>query len=419
MKDTSLNISETTLKRLFGLAISKFSPSLFTVSALAVYCGFEGWDSFCRVYPIKKIPDAGLPMGWYHLQFRAREASDFTLQALKNKSGIPYRQTIAREFMDDYFRAFDESGLTGSVITGPAGYGKTIALCHWLDEQSESSNDVVLFYSSIALMSVLHGGKSIDDWMAFLLGFHTEAVFNEMIDGRENGKFYLVLDGMDDHMFKKEQFHLLLNQLSHLHAFYRQFEWFKLVLTMRSTTWINYKHELESGENKWFTAFRDHEECINMPLFSYREIQLLRDRISARSAKKLSLEQAESFCHPLYFQYYCQMEKGAFPVSGAERILSYELSSLFMLNKVYVGYYAAEKVSLLQQLADMLDFGDEHYQVEKLKVMNILNKYDQAFRELLSAGVLRSSISAPATSLPTTSGSETLILCFIRLPAVC
>ncbi|MDN3548187.1 PAS domain-containing protein [Mucilaginibacter aquaedulcis] len=55
MTKTKLGVSETTLKRLYGFAISKFNPSYYTLNTLAVYCEFDGWDSFSRIQP-KSLP---------------------------------------------------------------------------------------------------------------------------------------------------------------------------------------------------------------------------------------------------------------------------------------------------------------------------------------------------------------------------
>lgn len=51
MAKTKLGVSETTLKRLYGFAASKFNPSLFTLNALAAYCGYTGWEAFCTAQP--------------------------------------------------------------------------------------------------------------------------------------------------------------------------------------------------------------------------------------------------------------------------------------------------------------------------------------------------------------------------------
>lgn len=43
---TRLNVSETTLRRVFGFSRSKFNPSLFTLNALSIYCGYKDWFDF-------------------------------------------------------------------------------------------------------------------------------------------------------------------------------------------------------------------------------------------------------------------------------------------------------------------------------------------------------------------------------------
>src|ERR1700743_3117068 len=47
-KKTEQRISETTLKRIYGFAFSKFKPSLFTIDVLARFCDYAGWNDFCQ-----------------------------------------------------------------------------------------------------------------------------------------------------------------------------------------------------------------------------------------------------------------------------------------------------------------------------------------------------------------------------------
>ena len=166
-------ISETTLKRIYGFALSKFQPSLFTLDALSKFCNFNGWKDFCdKSDNIEHTEPTHTHevVTWHTLKQNATKITNFTLQALKNRSGIPYNQTIKRAFINAHMNDFVQSGYTGTVITGPAGYGKTIGLCHWVEEQTEaeSSNDIILFFSSTALMSVLFCGMDINSWLQAL-----------------------------------------------------------------------------------------------------------------------------------------------------------------------------------------------------------------------------------------------------------
>jgi hypothetical protein len=40
-------VSETTIKRIYGFAKSRFTPSLFTLDVMSQFCGFDGWMDFC------------------------------------------------------------------------------------------------------------------------------------------------------------------------------------------------------------------------------------------------------------------------------------------------------------------------------------------------------------------------------------
>lgn len=129
-------VSETTFKRIYGFALSKYSPSLFTLNVLAKYCNYKSWEDFSQKQD-KKLAniDTNKNLNWQLLKQSANNITEYTLQALKNKSGIPYNQTIERAFIDHHFDEYLNSDLTGTIIAAPAGYGKTIALCQWIEKK--------------------------------------------------------------------------------------------------------------------------------------------------------------------------------------------------------------------------------------------------------------------------------------------
>jgi len=58
MQQTKLGVSETTIKRLYGFAICRFSPSIFTLNALSIYCGYESWVAFLGTQPGQPLSGA-------------------------------------------------------------------------------------------------------------------------------------------------------------------------------------------------------------------------------------------------------------------------------------------------------------------------------------------------------------------------
>ncbi len=394
-KKSGNRISETTFKRIYGFAYSKYSPSLFTLNVLAKYCNYKSWDDFCQKQEKKLIATSNDELNWQLLQQNANKITGFTLQALKNKTGIPYSQTIDRDFIDHHFDEFLNSGCTGTVLSAPAGYGKTVALCQWIEkkiaiDELNDSNDIILLFSSNAIMSVLVSGRDIHDWMLALLGYNTDNDINVLLDIKQRGgsKFYLIIDGFDEHMFKGDHFRVILNQLIDIFSFYKSHEWFKLVLTTRTATWINNKHELEIGNNTWFTGFKDNQS-INVPLFSVDEIKLLCHKIRPGAENALAINVAENFNHPLYFQFYYQQHKENFSLSDADHLCFYDTISTFIFNKVYLGPYSAEKILLIKNLVEELDIKNNIYQINKLRVNNTIKKHTNAYQELLSVGFIR------------------------------
>lgn len=395
-KKTKCSVSETTLKRVYGFALSKFKPSVFTIDVLAKYCGYDGWDDFCQKQAVTQPGSRRNLTNWDTLKQSAGKITGFTLQALKNKSGIPYNQTIKRRFIDDHFNEFLNGGYTATVLSAPAGYGKTIGLCHWVEEHltqnaQGKTDDIVLFFSGSALMNVFLSGRNLNDWILALLGYSVDEDVRSLIEMKEKvpGNFYLIVDNLDEHIYKQEQFKLLFNQLVDIFSMYQSAPWFKMIVTMRAATWLNNRHQIDGDAERWFTGFDTGEEAINVPLFSIQEIKELCIKINPDIQNFLALDIANSFNHPLYFQFYYKQNRDNFSLSKIDHICIYDLISAFILNKVYLGQYSAEKVLLLNALVDEMDLAGENFDVYKLKVNNILKQYNQAYGELLSIGFLR------------------------------
>ncbi|MGY3214763.1 hypothetical protein [Mucilaginibacter sp. HD30] len=394
-KKTRLNVSETTLKRIYGFANSKFKPSLFTINTMAQFCGCIDWPDFYqkKISPTKRH-GTDKNMCWKQLQQKAAIVTNFTLQALKNKSGIPYSRTIKREFIEYHMSEFMASECCGTVISAPAGYGKTIALCHWIDykwpaDKVNHGEDIVLLFSSNALISAVHACGNVNNWLLTLLGYTADNDINAILDvaHRNNGKFFLIVDGLDEHMFKNDQFRTILNQLIDVFAFYQTHNWFKLVLTTRTSTWINNRHHIEFNEDTWYTGF--HANYINVPLFNFQEINELCHIINPDGHDPVNVEIAEKFNHPLYFQEYYKQNKGNFSLSSADHASLYELIAGFILNKVYLSSYSSEKIAFINGLIDHLDLQNSNYKINKLKIEHLIKRYPHAYLELISIGFLR------------------------------
>jgi hypothetical protein len=389
-------VSETTIKRIFGFALSKFSPSQYTVDVLAKYCGYTGWKDFCEKQTFEKTGHCKLRLDWQNLSNEASRITEFTLQALRHRSGIPFNQTIERRFFDDHMESFIASDSMGTVIAAPASYGKSVALCHWVEKQmqlnyAKTTHDIILFFSSHALMSVLHSGKGLMDWMLALLGYSNDNCINSLqsLMQKEQYKFYLIIDGFDPIFLKKDEFGILLSQLEDIFAMSSLPNFIKLVLTMRTATWVNNRHEWENDKYSWFNTLSIDNDFINVPRLTPKEITALRDKINPADTSFLSIKVVQALSHPLYFQYFFKQYKAEVSFKHLDNISYYDILSAFITNKIYQCQYSAEKMAFINQFVEELDFNDEYYHVAKLKLGNLLKQYGCAYHDLLSLGVLR------------------------------
>lgn len=394
---TKQSISETTLKRVYGFAYSKFKPSLFTIDVMAKYCGYPSWEDFCLEQEQHAVKTEDTSTGWETLKLNAAKITNFTLQVLRNKSGIPYNQTIKRQFLDVHINEFLNGDYTATILAAPAGYGKTIALCHWIEERfllntEGKTNDTILFFSTSALMNAFLSGRDLNHWLLALLGYSTDNDIATLFDReqKKGGNFFLVIDDLDESIYKPEQFKLLLNQLLDIFSLYQSAPWFKLILTMRSSTWINNKHDIDNGNNKWFKGFIGNEQwATNIPLYNLQEIKELCLNINPAAKDPIAVDLADDFNHPLYFQFYYKEHKENFTLTNIDHVCIYELISTFILNKIYLGHHSAEKVLLLKGLIEQMDFAQQTYDVPKTKVNTLVKQYHNAYNELISIGFVR------------------------------
>lgn len=390
---TKLKLSETTLKRVYGFANSEFKPSQFTIDTLLQYCGYHTWTSFLKDHDQKTESDKSL--NWFSLTDQADKITGFTLRALKGRSGIPYIKTVPRAFIDRHLDDFITSDFVATALIAPAGYGKTIALLHWIEQRQElaaadGGNDIILFFSTSTLQSALMSGQDIHIWLLSLLGFNRADNMVTLLNSRANntGKFYLIIDGFDEHALKNEQFLLILNHITDILSLYEAESSFRLVLSMRTSTWGNYRHELNKS-GKWFTGFGADNRYINVPLFNLPEIKEISLKINHQAKTFIHPSIIELVNNPLYLQLYYKLHKDDFSLNYADSLLKHDLVSSYILDKIYMDKHSAERMALLFELVQIMSHKNGLYHVNKLSANHIINKYHNIYPELVSQGFLR------------------------------
>jgi hypothetical protein len=395
LKKTKYNISETTIKRIYGFAESRFNPSQFTLEALCIYCNYNSWDDFCNQHIYNAGSASEEEVNWLALQRNASKTTKFTIEAIKTRSGIPYNKTIKRQFINDYIKALRESHNAGTVITAPAGYGKSIGLCHWVEEQvelneSKANNDIILFFSTTAMVNVIHSGRDINDWLLGLLGYTTDDDIKALWDDkqRKGSKFYLVIDGFDPYTFKPENYLILMRLITDLLALNQHTSWMKVILSMRNSTWLNYKHEFNVVDNMLLNGFITDEPGINVPLLSPADVKTLCGNLNQHLNRPSYAHIASDFNHPLFFQLYYKKYKENFTLTSINNGTMYELIYSYFLSKISIGSLAADKLLIIRKIASLTDIDRPSKGADKFELYNFIKKHNSGYQELLLNGLI-------------------------------
>ncbi|SEN49687.1 hypothetical protein SAMN05216436_11750 [bacterium A37T11] len=397
---TQKQISETTLKRIFGFAERRYNPSSFTLNAMAEFCGYESWtayNSHVENFQVRNKPTRT----WQSVRQAAHKITHYTLETNKQKSGIPYKHTISRASLERHIDLFEHTKANVCLVSGQAGSGKTIGLTHWVEQQLSKSlhkkdQNIYIFVNSNSLLQVAGYGYDGNRWLAQVLAMQINTIkaFLTSYKRQAPGNFYLIIDDLNNHIFNEKHFNLIINQLIDMSAYFSAFSWFKFIISTRPDTWQLYKHLIEGSKTlyaNWYTSFNSHKgnESANMIPFSIDEIQQLANKLtgnhlqtSERFKKQYSLIKL-----PIYFQYYYKLKGKNIDPKMLNTADQYAIASPYIEKHVLKGIRNTEKQILTNLLFNHANFNNNEISINKEKVYHFIKQYNIAYRELLQSGI--------------------------------
>ncbi|GAA3959680.1 hypothetical protein [Mucilaginibacter dorajii] len=391
-KKTNRCLSETTLKRIYGLVQTKHNPSQFTIEALSKYCGFANLEEFLK--SCDYTTSAAASTNWNKMATDAHKVTNFVIKGLKNRSGIPFKHTIGRKSVSFHLDTFIESDAVATALVAPSGFGKTTALLHWIEDKlelnaSQKSNDIFLFFSSQVLMSIVHGGQNIHCWLLSLLGC-SNTEYHSLIHNAGEKRFYLIIDGFDEIKFKNPLFQLVLDQLIDILNLYHESRSFKLILTTLPNTWINNRNKLGFIRKKWFDGFTiDPENAINIPMLNAYEISEISRLVNPKNGLKIDADVVETLCHPMYFELYYKLSNQNCHWKKIDHLLRYELTSNLIFEKIHLNKIGIKTTQFLYELIGLMDLKDENNPVGRLATSTLIVKNEEVYQTLLNLHLLK------------------------------
>ncbi|RPE13395.1 hypothetical protein EGT74_07680 [Chitinophaga lutea] len=404
LNHTGKLVSETTLKRVFGFAVTQHSFSRYTLNTLAQYCRYKDWEDFQAHYYKKAFrprQQADLSR-WSEIKKKANAVSQYTTLTLKNRSGIPFEHTAPRQYCLSHIERFLESNYAATVFIAPAGWGKSLALVHaaehyWFGKNALCPQDICWFINAHAAGSLLLKGFSLSSWLDNQLNIGNGDNFREYFTAHpdeKSGRLILIIDGFDELAMGADKLKLLYNKLEDFVYSNDLHPWIKVILSIRSSTWSEVFQQSQQSpafRRFWFLgAEMDEETNINIPMLTEQEVKsvLYNFDFEPETVRLFTDSFLQKLRHPYYLQLFSQLNNTPGQTFVDENLSLFEIISRFIQNRLFSSPNNAFKVSIIERLLQLLDLGRTGLYADKSALLKQHPELFPAYRELLADNIL-------------------------------
>lgn len=390
-KECKKNISETTFKRIYGFANAHFEASTRTKNILSQFCGYDNWESYRLLFSEKLAHERKNWTSWKKMKAETDKVNSFMLNAVKNKAVIPFNKMIERKSVHHHFEEFDQSNAIATVISAPTGYGKTIAVCQWLIEQlnAKNGNDLYLYLNSSFLLSSLKTVANLNYWMMKMIGLTPSDNFQKLLfsEKKENEKFYFIIDGFDEWMFRKNQFEQLSNLLLDILSIYKLSKWFKVIVLMRDSTWLAWRNQLMISPTSWYIG-QMNDRGRNIGLFTPAELNILMKMQRPFTKKEICDEDFISLRLPIFHSYFFRKYNSIIKYEQFDEVLLFELASDYMNQNIINSSHTLAKMDFIFYILHAMDFLSGSYKAEKSRLKIHQKGFLNTYLDLIQMGFI-------------------------------
>lgn len=401
MDRTGTYLSESTLRRFFGLVPSASQPSQQTLDTLSQLVGADNWHSFLNGNRPPVAPSSE-SFQWGSIRQKAQVVTEISLHRVKEGLGLPYEVTVSRPFAQQLLDTFAEAPQTALALYAPSGAGKSTLLAHWVENQLTDTEDIVWLVPGNALSQLLQQGFSLESWVHQSLGISSTArmlrYFHQQPTERR-GTMWLIVDNFFFQRIRSDEcvdfYRSLLLFIQEVHAY----SWFKIVLSVQVPLWQQVIEPLRKQLQQvhcWYTAAETEGSPVgNLPLLSKNEVdQIIRayhtyypNKKDRRSLVTLPLHTQELLRNPFLLQLYLTANHS----SDSEDIDELSLVELFVREQTNSGPYAYEKSQLIRCMVLLITQQQITDSVTKATLFSE-DASIAAYEELLKSGILEESL---------------------------
>jgi hypothetical protein len=393
--ETQKNISETTLKRLFGFAKVKNRFSQYTINALLEYV--ENDDQ--RPNPKKSwVVNDKVNQQHADLQLFSRSITFQSLSIVKNRFKLPAEYTIPRSFINFDFDYFYDSRHTFFPLIAQGGFGKTVCLFHLVqklldEEEAKYRDDLVLYVRANELFLPLDKPTNIENKVKTLLqlseGVNLSNYLSE-INAKKKSKLILIVDGISD-VATTENKNAIFENLLILVSNLGTPETVKIVLSLRTANWNRFFtifKDLPAVRTKWYPgAYFNTKDNTNVPQFSDQEIECILQKIHGRDCSNFEDVLKKKLKYPPFLPWYYSIKDVYNLPAICPEIIAFDIVSNFIKARVYNTTYATEKDVICKKTILYSNYGKSGKIIPKTNLLAEITAFKNAYQQLIIDGV--------------------------------
>ncbi len=395
-KELKKNISETTVKRLFGFALIKHEFSKFTINTLMEYVGLIDGEGVTINQHGANLDQSN---EFEQVRARAERISHYTLLNIRNRCNIPYKMTIPREHAKEDFSFFIESSYKFSALISQAGSGKSILLSHILqnmffNEHAPFKKDLVVFLNADDIFNKAFVDFNFEERIKSILGLQPDINLFNYFEQRwktNDSKLLIIIDSFSDLIVLKNTKFRIVDHILEFISKLENTESIKVLLSIRSTTWTRFYEKIRKSnalKKNWYLGSYFHlSNNTNVPLFSDFEIVQLLKKMSTFNDIQISNDLKFHLKCPFNVQSYYQLKTEYPGFETYTNTIYYEFAARYVEEKIYNSTYATEKVLFCKKIIELTKYGQRGYNVLKNNLIKEMPMFSNAYDELLSHGI--------------------------------
>jgi hypothetical protein len=224
--ETNRNISSTTLRRFFGLLPSKSNLSKYNLDTLTIFCGEYDYKTFIKKNSAN-YTNINNEKGT--IKSAIYELSNFTLNSIAQKTLGSFEKTIPREEFNNELNWFIKSEFIIYPVIAPGGYGKSVALAHWVNTLKIEETDF-LFCTASVLNQYISTTNNLNGSIQLKIdtpdNIYENTAFRDKI-------FILIIDSIDELSTNAKKIDTLLNYIVELIQKYQNKIQLKIIFSTR------------------------------------------------------------------------------------------------------------------------------------------------------------------------------------------